>query len=292
MTILSAFSRSLHRWPQSGASLTLTAYNSPLDHADPALCPGGLRKKSGRGICRTPPPPVAPRTAPSGRSSDRAPASPLQGSESSAIETLEEVCSQVAPFTVTLGDVETFVPRTPTVFIRVAEGSYRMRELHDQLNTKALASQEEWPYMPHLTIVKMSARVAGATSLSRGPRALGALQRHPRDPGERTDFRARRAKQIAGWISPEFLSAANWFRKGPDVGRQTSDLRNTCHGCPRIPRIRPLPCLAYPCESVKSVAANSHIRRPRAEVRRPTADFYLRSTWPSRLLPSSLPGRT
>ena len=35
--------------------------------------------------------------------------------------------------------------------------SYRMRELHDQLNTKALAAQEEWPYMPHLTIVKMSA---------------------------------------------------------------------------------------------------------------------------------------
>ena len=55
-----------------------------------------------------------------------------------------------------LGDVETFVPRTPTVFIRVAEGSFRMRELHDQLNTKALTAQEEWPYMPHLTIVKMS----------------------------------------------------------------------------------------------------------------------------------------
>jgi 2'-5' RNA ligase len=80
----------------------------------------------------------------------------LLGSERSAVETLEEVCNHVAPFQVTLGDVETFVPRTPTVFIRVAEASYRMRELHDQLNTKALAAQEEWPYMPHLTIVKMS----------------------------------------------------------------------------------------------------------------------------------------
>ena len=80
----------------------------------------------------------------------------LLGSERSAVETLEEVCNHVAPFQVTLGDVETFVPRTPTVFIRVAEASYRMRELHDHLNTKALAAQEEWPYMPHLTIVKMS----------------------------------------------------------------------------------------------------------------------------------------
>jgi len=80
----------------------------------------------------------------------------LQGTESSAVEPLADVCSQVAPFTVTLGDVETFFPRTPTVFIRVAEASYRMRELHDRLNAKALVAQEEWPYMPHLTIAKMS----------------------------------------------------------------------------------------------------------------------------------------
>ena len=81
----------------------------------------------------------------------------LQGTELGARETLEEVCSQVEPFAVTLGDVETFCPLTPTVFIRVAHGAYRMRELHDRLNAGALASREEWPYMPHLTVVKMSA---------------------------------------------------------------------------------------------------------------------------------------
>ena len=80
----------------------------------------------------------------------------LQGSELSAREILEEVCSQVEAFTVTLGDVETFCPLTPTVFIRVAHAAYRMRELHDRLNTGALAFPEDWPYMPHLTIVKMS----------------------------------------------------------------------------------------------------------------------------------------
>jgi 2'-5' RNA ligase len=56
-----------------------------------------------------------------------------------------------------LGEVETFIPVTPTVFIRVAHAAYRMRELHDRLNVKALAYHEEWPYMPHLTIVKMGA---------------------------------------------------------------------------------------------------------------------------------------
>ncbi len=81
----------------------------------------------------------------------------LKGSESSALEILDEICSQASPFEVTLGDVETFVPVTPTVFIRVARAAYRMRELHDQLNIEVLAAEEQWPYMPHLTIVKMSA---------------------------------------------------------------------------------------------------------------------------------------
>ena len=79
----------------------------------------------------------------------------LQGSEHSAREQLAEICSTVEPFEITLGDVETFVPVTPTVFIRVAHAGYKMRELHDRLNTKMLLAEEEWPYMPHLTIVKM-----------------------------------------------------------------------------------------------------------------------------------------
>lgn len=79
----------------------------------------------------------------------------LQGSEHSARELLDEICSTVDPFEITLGDVETFIPVTPTVFIRVAHAAYKMRELHDRLNTKSLAATEEWPYMPHLTIVKM-----------------------------------------------------------------------------------------------------------------------------------------
>ena len=79
----------------------------------------------------------------------------LHGGEQAALEQLAEVCSTVEPFEITLGDVETFVPVTPTVFIRVAHAAYRMRELHDRLNAETLSAEEEWPYMPHLTIVKM-----------------------------------------------------------------------------------------------------------------------------------------
>ena len=81
----------------------------------------------------------------------------LEGSEENAIATLEELCREVEPFEVSLGEVETFIPVTPTVFVRVAHAAYRMRELHDLLNVNGLKTKEEWPYMPHLTIVKMGA---------------------------------------------------------------------------------------------------------------------------------------
>lgn len=83
------------------------------------------------------------------------PPRPLQGTEQQAIHLLAAACSSTTPFQVSMGDVETFVPLTPTLFLRVARGAYRMRELHDALNRGVLAFEEPWPYMPHLTIAKM-----------------------------------------------------------------------------------------------------------------------------------------
>jgi 2'-5' RNA ligase len=85
------------------------------------------------------------------------PPRPLQGTEASALETLARVCGRAEPFEINLGAVETFIPKTPTVYIRVEHAAARMHELHDLLNTQALAFHEEWPYIPHLTIVKMAA---------------------------------------------------------------------------------------------------------------------------------------
>ena len=82
------------------------------------------------------------------------PPRPLRGTEQQALRVLTEVSQSVRSFEVTMGDVESFVPVTPTIFLRVARGAYRMRELHDLLNRDALAYEEPWPYMPHLTIVK------------------------------------------------------------------------------------------------------------------------------------------
>jgi 2'-5' RNA ligase len=83
------------------------------------------------------------------------PPRPLTGTDEQALQLLTQACRTAMPFEVGLGDVETFIPVTPTVFLRVARGAYRMRELHDKLNIGGLEFKEPWPYMPHLTIAKM-----------------------------------------------------------------------------------------------------------------------------------------
>lgn len=89
----------------------------------------------------------------------------LQGTESEAVQLLAKMCGGVEPFEVTLGDMQTFVPTTPTVYVRVASGAARMHQLHDQLNQQALAFAEEWPYIPHLTIAKMADQHAAEQAL-------------------------------------------------------------------------------------------------------------------------------
>ncbi len=84
----------------------------------------------------------------------------LHGSESDALQLLERICGGEEPFEVTLGSVETFVPVTPTIFIRVEGGASCMCELHHKLDSEVLQFSEEWPYIPHLTIAKMSSEQA------------------------------------------------------------------------------------------------------------------------------------
>lgn len=78
----------------------------------------------------------------------------LRVGEREALKRLEELCREVQPFDIVLGEVESFVPTTPTVFLQVEHAAYRLRELHDRLNTDIFQGQEQWPYIPHVTIVK------------------------------------------------------------------------------------------------------------------------------------------
>jgi len=72
----------------------------------------------------------------------------LHGAEDAALQVLERICGEEQPFEVSLGAVGTFLPVTPTVFIRIDGSAQRMSELHRKLNTEALQYSEEWPYTP------------------------------------------------------------------------------------------------------------------------------------------------
>jgi 2'-5' RNA ligase len=89
----------------------------------------------------------------------------ISGAQSQALDQIAEVCRNVQPFEIELGDIESFMPITPTIFIRVAHAAYRLRELHDHLNTGPLFFEEPWPYMPHLTIIKLSEMEAANRAL-------------------------------------------------------------------------------------------------------------------------------
>jgi 2'-5' RNA ligase len=93
------------------------------------------------------------------------PPRPLHGSEAEAVTMLRQIGATVTPFQVELGEVESFLPTTPTVFIRVSHAGYRMRELHDLLNRDGLAFTEALPYMPHVTIAKLDSNERAAEVL-------------------------------------------------------------------------------------------------------------------------------
>lgn len=84
------------------------------------------------------------------------PPRPLIGSEADALENIVNICKNVEPFEISLGSVETFLPTTPTVFLQISFAAYKLRELHDLLNSGGLAFDEPLPFMPHMTIAKLS----------------------------------------------------------------------------------------------------------------------------------------
>ena len=110
------------------------------------------------------------------------PPRPLRDTAEQAQQLIREACLTVEPFEVGLGDVETFAPTTPTIFIRVAHAAYRLRELHDKLNIGPLEFEEPWPYMPHLTVAKLPepATICNAAEVSRRRWAHYTGSRHIR----------------------------------------------------------------------------------------------------------------
>jgi len=68
----------------------------------------------------------------------------LVGTEDEARRSLENVCREIEPFEVSLDEVETFIPVTPTVFIRVGCEARQLRDLHDRLTFVREEAKNHW----------------------------------------------------------------------------------------------------------------------------------------------------
>jgi 2'-5' RNA ligase len=122
----------------------------------------------------------------------------MQGDEADALDYLKQACLDLEPFEITLGEVETFIPITPTLFIRVLEGARKMIEIHSRLNRAGLESLEQWPYMPHLTIAKMETQEQAQIA------SLAAQERWNKFTGSRrvtvAEFAFVREERVNSWV--------------------------------------------------------------------------------------------
>jgi 2'-5' RNA ligase len=81
------------------------------------------------------------------------PPRPLIFSVDAATERARSIVSGFAPFDILLGGVEIF-QSTDVIYIGIKDGEQELRDLYRTLNTGSLASDEQYPFQPHITLAQ------------------------------------------------------------------------------------------------------------------------------------------
>jgi 2'-5' RNA ligase len=98
------------------------------------------------------------------------PPRPLLGPVEGASLTLDNLCRQLKPIEIIFGEVRSFEPISPTLYLGIAVGAERVAAMHDALNMAEFLGYEALPYIPHLTI----AAFASDTGMERAARIARA----------------------------------------------------------------------------------------------------------------------
>jgi len=88
---------------------------------------------------------------------------------------------------------------------RVDEGAEPMGVLHRVLNTGPFTWKESWPYVPHVTIVRMNTPGEAETRPPAGQRTLAGLRRSTHRAGYRTRLRPRGGDLNLGRLRPRSI---------------------------------------------------------------------------------------
>jgi 2'-5' RNA ligase len=81
------------------------------------------------------------------------PPRPLSGSPEAAWEQMRTLAKQFAPFEIQLGSVDVF-PVTDVIYLQIAAGSETLKQMHNVMNSGALAFRADFPFHPHVTLAQ------------------------------------------------------------------------------------------------------------------------------------------
>lgn len=77
----------------------------------------------------------------------------LEISDTEAMKAFQR--NKIQSIEIEAGDVCTFRPLSPTLYLDLRRGQQQMWELNNQLGGAPLAGKPEWPFVPHLTLAKL-----------------------------------------------------------------------------------------------------------------------------------------
>lgn len=81
------------------------------------------------------------------------------------VSALGRICYKIQPMQVSLGEVESFVPTTSTVYLGLNGGAKQVCDLHEQLNQYGFRADDPWAYVPHVTLAKLAEDKAAEAAL-------------------------------------------------------------------------------------------------------------------------------
>jgi 2'-5' RNA ligase len=81
------------------------------------------------------------------------PPRPLAGPADAAWEQVRKLAKQFSAFDIQLGSVAVF-PVTDVIYLHVAAGSETLKQMHDVMNSGALAFRADFPFHPHVTLAQ------------------------------------------------------------------------------------------------------------------------------------------
>ena len=94
----------------------------------------------------------------------------LESPREKLVAAVKRACYKSEPIKISLGRVESFVPKSSAIYLPVREGAGEISELRRELNQYDLRAEEPWPYVPHITLATFADPAAPDNAMQRAQR--------------------------------------------------------------------------------------------------------------------------